>query len=632
VVGTLAAALENARRLLAANPVKAEEQAREILKAAPKDGEAWVILGAALADQGRPREAVVALLRGTQINPRHAQAWRILGDQFTLLGDAKAADAAYGRHLEASVNDPELMAAAAALCDNRLAIAERKLRDFLMQNPTDVAAIRMLAELGARLGRYEDAEKLLARALELAPGFDMARHNYAAVLQRQNKLSEALSQAGMLLERAPQNPGYRNLKAAILARMGENDQAAEIYAGMLKQYPEQPKAWMSYGHTLKTIGRRDESIAAYRKSIAQMPWLGESWWSLANLKTFRFSPEEIAQMRAQLERPDLSDEDRLHLEFALGKALEDEGEYAKSFDCYAKANAIRRAQLGYDAGEVSDLVRRLKHVCTPEFFRARQGSGAAAPDPIFIVGLPRSGSTLIEQILASHSAVEGTMELPEILSIVRRLGGRKKQGEISAYPEILRDLPFDEFRKLGEEYLERTRVYRKLGRPFFIDKMPNNLFHVGLIRLMLPAARVIDARRHPLGCGFSCFKQHFARGQGFAYSLEDIGRYYADYVDLMAHYDSVLPGAVHRVVYERLVESPEAEIRRLLAYCGLPFEDGCLRFYENNRAVRTASSEQVRTPIFADGIGQWRHFEPWLGPLKKALGPALEALAPDHPA
>ena len=363
-----------------------------------------------------------------------------------------------------------------------------------------------------------------------------------------------------------------------------------------------------------------------------MPGLGESWWSLANLKTFRFGPQDIAQMRAQLGRTDLPDEDRLHLHFALGKALEDEGGYAESFEHYSKGNAIRRAQLGYDAGEISDLVRRLKNVCTADFFRAREGSGSPAPDPIFVVGLPRSGSTLIEQILASHSAVEGTMELPELLSIARRLGGRKTRGEASAYPEVLAELPTVEFRELGEEYLQRTRVYRKLGRRFFIDKMPNNFFHIGLIHLMLPNAKIIDARRHPLGCGFSCFKQHFARGQGFAYSLEDIGRYYADYVDLMAHYDSVLPGAVHRLVYERLVESPEAEIRRLLAYCGLPFEDGCLRFYENNRAVRTASSEQVRMPIFSEGVGQWRHFEPWLGPLKKALGPALEALAPDQPA
>ena len=621
--GTIAAALENAQRFLAVNPAKAEEQAREILKAAPNHAEALVVLGAALGERGKAREAVPALLRAVQINPKHAQAWRMLGDQFTLLGDTKAADAAYARHLEASINDPKLMEAATALYENKLAIAERTLREFLKENPTDVAAIRMLAETGARLGRYEDAEKLLARALVLAPGFDMARHNYASVLQRQNKLPEARAQADMLLQHAPHNPGYCNMKAAILARMGETEEAAVLYAATLQRYPEQPKTWMSYGHTLKTGGKTEQSIAAYRKSIAQMPALGESWWSLANLKTFRFTPEDVAVMRAQLERTDLSEEDRLHLHFALGKALEDGGQYAQSFEQYAKGNAIRHAHLGYDADEISDQVRRLKAVCTTEFFRARQGVGAPDPDPVFIVGLPRSGSTLIEQILASHSAVEGTMELPEILSIVRRLGGQKKRNEPSAYPEILASLPAEEFHRLGKEYLERTRVYRKLGRPFFIDKMPNNFFHIGLIHLMLPNAKIVDARRHPLGCCFSCFKQHFARGQGFTYSLEDIGRYYADYVELMAHYDAVLPGHVHRVFYETMVENPEAEIRRLLAYCGLPFEEVCLRFYENDRAVRTASSEQVRSPIFTEGVSQWRHYEPWLDPLKAALGPAL---------
>ncbi|MFZ1007145.1 MAG: sulfotransferase, partial [Candidatus Sulfotelmatobacter sp.] len=287
--------------------------------------------------------------------------------------------------------------------------------------------------------------------------------------------------------------------------------------------------------------------------------------------------------------------------------------------------ALRKAALGYYADETSAHVKRCITLFTAEFFLEREGVGAPAPDPIFIVGLPRSGSTLIEQILSSHSAVEGTMELPDIMSIARRLGGKKKKKDASAYPEILATLSPAMFSTLGEEYLQRTRIQRRLDHPFFIDKMPNNFLHVGLIHLILPKAKIIDARRHPLGCCFSCFKQHFARGQGFTYGLADIGRYYADYVRLMAHFDTVLPGRVHRILYEDLVGNPEQEVRRLLAYCGLPFEEACLRFYETARAVRTASSEQVRLPIFTEALEHWRNFEPWLEPLKEALGPVLTA-------
>ncbi|HQP21181.1 MAG TPA: sulfotransferase, partial [Phenylobacterium sp.] len=359
--------------------------------------------------------------------------------------------------------------------------------------------------------------------------------------------------------------------------------------------------------------------------------MGEAWWSLANLKTFRFEAGDLAAIRAQLARGDLADEDRFHLEFALGKALEDAGDYGASFAAYAQGNALRRKSLDYDAEETHRAMLRSRALFTPDFLAARAGQGCEAPDPIFILGLPRAGSTLIEQILASHSMIEGTMELPDIPAIAKRLGARKAKDQESAYPEVLAELSAEELRALGEEYLERTRGQRKLGRPLFIDKMPNNFAHVGLIRLILPNAKIIDARRHPLGCCFSGFKQHFARGQGFTYDLTDLGRYYADYVALMAHFDAVAPGRVHRVIYERMVADPESETRALLDYCGLPFEDACLRFYENDRAVRTASSEQVRRPIFTDGLDQWRNFEPWLDPLKAALGSVLEAY-PDAPA
>jgi tetratricopeptide (TPR) repeat protein len=621
--GSLQAALAQAARFLAVRPAKAEEQAREILKVVPNQPEALLLLAQARQEQGDAAEALATLKRAAKFHSNHAHVWRALADQYNLAGDTTAADDAYARHLKASVNDPRLVEAASALCENDLAKSERILRPFLHEHPTDAGAIRMLAETGARLGHYDESEKLLARCVELAPSFDAARFNYATILHRQNKALAALGQTDELLRRDPRNPGYRNLEAAVLARLGETERAVASYEKVLKSHPQQPKAWMSYGHTLKSAGRQTEAIAAYRKSIAQLPSLGEAYWSLANLKTFRFKPEEIAAMHTQLDRTDIEDEDRFHLDFALAKALEDASEYAQSFAHYAKGNALRRKKMNYNPEELSANVARMKALFTPEFLRAREGFGAGARDPIFVVGLPRSGSTLVEQILSSHSQIEGTMELPDIMAIARKLGGRKKKSEASAYPEILATLAAGDLKALGEEYLAGTRVQRKTDRPLFVDKMPNNFIHAGLIHLILPNAKIIDARRHPLACCFSNFKQHFARGQGFTYDLTDIGRYYADCVEVMAHFDRVLPGRIHRVIYEEMVADPEREVRRLLDYCGLPFESDCLRFYENDRVVRTASSEQVRMPIFTDGVEHWQNFAPWLGPLEEILGPII---------
>jgi tetratricopeptide (TPR) repeat protein len=498
------------------------------------------------------------------------------------------------------------------------------LREHLRHYPTDVAAIRMLAEVAARIGRIADSETLLARCIELAPGFAIARQNYAMMLHRANKPERALLETNALLADDPTNPGLRNLKAAILGRIGEFEKSIAQYKAVLTDYPRQPRIWMSLGHALKTAGENAESIEAYRRCIELTPRFGEVWWSLANLKTYRFSSDDIATMRAQLERTDLTNDDRFHFDFALGKALEDAGEYAESFAAYSRGNALRRKLMRYDADDNEAHVARSKKLFTPEFLAARQGVGCPSPDPIFIVGLPRAGSTLVEQILATHSQVEGTQELPDVTMIARIVGRRTTRDESTAYPRALGKFSSDEMRAFGEQYLAQTRIQRKTGRPFFIDKMPNNFAHVGLIHLMLPNAKIIDARRHPLGCCFSCFKQHFARGQNFTYDLAEIGRYYRNYVELMDHFDTVLPGRVHRVFYENMVEDTEGEVRRLLEYCGLPFEEGVLRFHENQRAVRTASSEQVRRPIFRDGMEQWRHFEPWLDPLKRSLGRVLE--------
>ena len=614
LAGSLATALTQARRLLAARPDLALEQVREILRVVPRNAAALTIAGEAHRARGEGDAAIAAFRAATGADPQAADAWRALGDQLHLAADEAGGDAAYLAALRASTGDPILLAAADALASNDLARAEPLLRDRLKEQPTDIGAIRMLAELAGRIGRNKDAETLLRRALELAPGFAAARHNLAIALHRQGRSGEAITEIDQLLAREPGHPSYINLKAAALARLGDYAPSIALYLDVLKTYPNQPKVWMSLGHSLKTIGNLEESVDAYRRGLALQPTLGEAWWSLANLKTFRFTDADRNAMRAALDVVGLSDEDRFHLEFALGKADEDAGDYTQSFAHYAEGNRQRRALIDYDANELTAAVDRQLALFEPDFFAAREGWGAQAEDPIFVVSLPRSGSTLIEQIFASHSQVEGTTELPDIAALATRVGIQN-----------IASLTAGEARALGEEYLERTRVQRKTKRPRFVDKMPNNWAHVGFIRLILPNAAIIDARRHPLGCCFSNFKQHFARGQTFTYDLVELAHYYADYVRLMDHFDRALPGHVHRVFYESMVEDSEVEIRALLAHARLPFEPACLRFHETERAVRTASSEQVRRPIFRESMEQWRQFEPWLDPLKVVLGPLIES-------
>ncbi len=522
--------------------------------------------------------------------------------------------------IAAGQRNPRMIDAALALYDNRLGEAEPLLRAQLKDDPFDVAAIRMMAELAGRIGRYKDAETLLRRALELTPEFGAARANLATVLYRQNRPAEAIAELDRVRLDDPENVAHANLKAAVLGRIGGFDEAIELYEEVLAAAPHQPKVWMSYAHMLKTVGRLADGIAAYRRALAIAPALGEVWWSLANLKTVRFTEADVAAMEAALARHDISDEDRFHLDFALGKAFEDAADYAMSFAHYDAGNALRRKAIVYDGGETTRFVDRSIATFTPGFFAERAGQGCDVRAPIFVVGMPRAGSTLIEQILASHSQVEGTSELADIPALAR----------IGDYPEGVADLSPAALRDLGASYLDRTRVQRRTDRPLFVDKLPNNWAHVPFIHLILPQAIIIDARRHPLGCCFSNFKQHFAKGQAFSYSLTDMGRYYADYVRLMAHVDRALPGRVHRVIYERMVDDTEGEVRALLAACGLPFEEACLRFHENDRAVRTPSSEQVRQPIFREGTEGWRGFEPWLDPLKAALCNVLTAypLAP----
>jgi len=656
---SLEVALAHATRLLEAEPVLAEEQATEILRAVgdhpralhvlamarvrqgddqaavgvlgplardcPRWAQAHADLGAALSRLGRADEAVAALRHAATLQPELPGAWLALADALRANGDTTGAGVACLQHVRHSAKDPRLLAIGKALFENRLPEAEERLRTHLEHAPNDIAAIRMLAEVDARLGRDDDALARLTRCLELAPGFHAARKNLAQVLNRGNRQPEALAEVETLIAADPANPGYRNLKAVILGRIGDYAQAIDIYEELLAAHPRHPQLWMSYGHALKTAGSQDRAIAAYRGAIGIDPGCGEAYWSLANLKTVRFDAGDIAAMQAQLQRTDLEDEPRLHFDFALGKALEDAGDYQRSFRHYRDGNALRKTLVPYNADDNAARGRVARRVYTREFFAEREGWGCDAPDPIFIVGMPRAGSTLVEQILSSHPAVEGTMELPEVISMARALRRRAESPQTTSYHDILAGIDADEARALGEQYLERTRIHRKRGAPFFIDKMPNNFAHIGLVRLALPNAKIIDARRHPLACCLSGFKQHFARGQDFSYDLGDIGRYYRDYVELMAHFDEVLPGKVHRVVYEDVVADTETEVRRLLDHCGLPFDGACLRFFENPRAVRTASSEQVRRPIYRDGVDHWRHYEAWLGPLQEALGPVLDA-------
>jgi predicted Zn-dependent protease len=645
------ATIEQASALLATDPASALRQAMTILTLTPQDPRAILILGSAqrrlgdpaaarallvplamahpkaahthyelgltLAVLGETSSAIAALRHAVSRKPDLAEAWRALGDQLFLTGDTEGADAAFAEHARALVTDPALKGAADALFHGRVAEAERRLRAHLTSDARNVEALRLLADAVARQGRDGEAESFLAHCLELDPSHEGTRFSYATVLFRLQKGAEAVVQIEGLFVRNPKDPAYRNLLAACLALVGDYERAIKFYEGLLADYGRQPKIWLNYGHALRTIGRYQDTVAAFRRCIDLAPGLGEAYWSLANLKTASFSPAEEAAMAAELERPDLAGEDRLHLHYARGKALEDRGDHAAAFQHYARGAQLRRAGLNYDADEMTASVRRSKALFTRAFFEARAGGGSPSNEPIFIVGLPRSGSTLIEQILACHSSVEGTMELPDISFIAGHVGWPGRS-------DILTVCSAADLAALGETFLARTRIHRKLGRPFFIDKMPNNFRHIGLIRLILPNARIIDARRHPMGSCFSAFKQHFARGHAFSYSLTDLGRYYRDYVEWMAHIDEVLPGYVHRVIYENVVSDTESEIRRLLDFCGLPFEEACLKFYENDRAVRTVSSEQVRRPIFRDGLDQWRHYEPWLGPLKEALGPALE--------
>ena len=567
--------------------------------------------------------AIDAFLRAVNINPALPASWSMLEGLYRLNGDAvNAATAA--QHVATLKRLPaEVVQATSLFSDGELAPAESIVRSYLLRHGDHVEAMRLLAKIGIARDVLDDAELLLEAVLALAPDYRAARHDYALVLVERHKYQQARVELDTLLRLEPGNRQYRTLYATACVGLGEHDKAIPLYRELLPGAPMAEDLHLSIAHAHKALGQRTEAIDAYRAAAAARPGYGDAYWSLANLKTYRFLDDEIERMRAAEQAAATSLVDRYHLSFALGKAYEDRGEYALSWEYYRRGNALKRAESRYRPEILENNTRMQIATCTREFFQARAGCGAPQRDPILIVGLPRSGSTLLEQILASHSQIEGTQELSDVQRMVIELQGRVPDLDNPRYPGVLASLAPGDFLRLGEKYLRDTRVYRS-NRPYFIDKMPNNFRHIGLIHLILPNARIIDARREPMACCFSNLKQLFANGQEFSYSIGDIARYYRTYLELMQHWDQVLPEKVLRVWHEDVVEDLEGNVRRLLDFCGLEFEPACVEFHRTERSIRTASSEQVRQPIFREGLDQWRHYEPWLGPLRDALGDALE--------
>lgn len=572
--------------------------------------------------------AIEAYERAVQINPTLVPAWSMLEGLYRMVGQDSRQKWAASNLARLKALPPEVVTATSLFCEGEVPAAERLIRDFLLRHGDHVEAMRLLARIGVASDILDDAEVLLEAALKLAPDYIDLRRDYACVMLDRHKHLDAIRELEKLLERDPKSVDYRVLHATATVGLGRHEEGIREFTAVLEDAKPDARLaadlHLSVAHAQKTLGRRAEAIESYRRAIEFRPNFGDAFWSLANLKTYRFSDVEIRQLEIAEADPSTDPADRYHICFALGKAYEDRQQYEKSYRYYERGNALVRARSRYRADLLEQNTALQKKFCTREFFEERAGWGAPKPDPIFILGMPRAGSTLLEQILASHSQVEGTQELANIPRAVLDLQGYNPDLNNPRYPGCLASMPAEEFAALGEKYLRDTQVYRTGSRPYFIDKMPNNFRHVGLIHLILPNAKIIDARREPMACCFGNLKQLYARGQEFAYSVEDISRYYRTYLDLMEHWDRALPGRVLRIHHEDVVDDLEGSVRRILDYCGLPFEPGCLEFYRTDRSIRTASSEQVRQPIFREGLDQWKHYEPWLGPLREALGDALE--------
>lgn len=638
--GSIDGALEAAETILAAHAAQPEalyvkavacrylerfEDASDtlsiLLNEDPDFGRAHQENGHLLNAQGRPAEALAAFRLACNANPALEASWRAQAKLLAATGNMAEASQTQAQATRLAALPKELLAVSNFIHEHKLLKAENLCRKFLLANPHHVEAMRLLADIGSRLGALEEAEFLLESATEFAPDNIQVRLDHIAVLRKRQKYQQALKQAKALLEDDPDNPVFQSHYAIECLQANDLETALQMFEKVLKALPKDPATLTSRGHVLKTIGQQDEAIASYRAAVAATPGHGDAYHALANLKTYQFPAGEHEAMLELVQAPFISQASRIQLCFALGKSFDDRGDYEQAFTYYDRGNTHKRQQSRYDADQMDQEFAAQKAVCTKELFKRLAGGGHQAPDPIFIVGLPRAGSTLLEQILASHSQVDGTLELPNIISLSHKLRGRQKIDAPEGYPYGLPLLSSEQLKAFGQQYIEDTRMHRA-GAPFFIDKMPNNFRHIGLINLILPNAKIIDARRNPMDCCFSGFKQLFAEGQEFTYGLEEIGRYYAGYVDLMSHWDQVLPGKILRVQYEDVVEDLNGQVRRILDHCGLPFEQACLHFHKTDRAVRTASSEQVREKINTKGLAQWKPYEPWLGPLVDALGSA----------
>ncbi len=563
-------------------------------------------------------QAIEAFERAVSVSWALPVSWSMLEGLYRMTGQSAEAARAAAQLARLRALPPEVVRASTLFADGELARAEELVRAFLIEHGHHVEAMRLLAHIAMAQDIHGDAQLILEGILELAPEDHAARFDYAQVLLKRQLYPQAEQQAQKLLAAEPAHRGYRTLLAMTQVGLGRHERALALYRELLTGAQQPAELHLSIAHLLKTLGSTEAAVAEYRRAADSRPAYGDAYWSLANLKTYRFTDGELERMITAESAPSTGAEDRYHLCFALGKALEDRGQFEQSFRYYSRGNALRRSGSEHRPEQVERNTQLQIEVCTPALFARHARSGAPAADPIFIVGLPRAGSTLIEQILASHSQVEGTRELADVARMVAELQGRDAR-----YPAVLAQMSAADFNALGQRYLSDTRAYRLEARPRFIDKMPNNFRHLGLIHLMLPNAKIIDVRREPMACCFSNFKQLFAQGQEFTYSLEDLARYYRTYLELMRHWDAVLPARVLRVQYEDVVADLEGNVRRLLEFCGLTFEPACLTFHRTERSVRTASSEQVRQPIYREGLSQWRHYEPWLAPLREALGDAL---------
>ena len=595
----------------------------EIITMYPDYGRAFQERGHCLRSRGDASGALTAYQNAVTHNVALLASWRMLAEMQGDAGHIEEANYAQAQIAYFESLPPELQSVASLVQEGKFLKAEKLCRAFLQQHGHHTEAMRLLAEIGLKFNSFEEAEFLLESCLVLEPQNTNAHYDYVNVLSKRQKFDKALEQVTILREKQPDSPQVEILYANQNLSVGNFDTALDIFRAHVVKIPNNPTIHLTLGHALKTIGRQGEAIEAYTQAYRVKPDFGDAYWSLANLKTYRFDELQIATMRDCEAAPSTQLVDRYHLCFALGKALEDRGDHAGSFSYYERGNHLKRDEVGYDWRKISQEIGLQIEHCTPELFAGLEGAGSAARDPIFIVGLPRSGSTLLEQILASHSQIEGTLELPNILALAHRLDGLRRVDEEARYPANLGELTPEELKGFGEAYLRDTQIHRKQGKPFFIDKMPNNFRHIGLIHLILPNAKIIDARRSAMGCCFSGFKQLFAEGQEFTYGLTEIGHYYSDYVALMDHWDHVLPGKILQVRYEEVVADLETQVRRLLDFCGLPFEEVCINFHETERAVRTASSEQVRQPIFKSGVDQWENFSSHLDPLRAVLGPEL---------